>query len=94
MFNGPPPVIERLKDEEEEIKAVGDWLEERAKAGVLPHECGVFVRSAAQLDRAQAAVKEAGMSFKVLDEQSRPPAATSRSAPCTLPKGWSSAPWW
>jgi DNA helicase IV len=40
----------------------------RAKAGVLPHEFGVFVRSAAQLDRARAAVTEAGIVFKVLDE--------------------------
>jgi hypothetical protein len=28
----------------------------------------VFVRSAAQLDRARAAVKEAGIAFKILDE--------------------------
>ena len=68
VFNGPPPVIERLKDEKAEIKVVCDWLKERATAGVLPHECGVFVRSSAQLDRAEAAVKEAGMNFKVLDE--------------------------
>ena len=49
-------------------QAVGNWIAERAKAGVLPHEFGVFVRSAAQLDRARAAVKEAGIAFKVLDE--------------------------
>ena len=47
---------------------VGNWIAERAKAGVLPHEFGVFVRSAAQLDRARAAVKAAGLAFKVLDE--------------------------
>jgi DNA helicase IV len=35
---------------------------------VLPHEIGVFVRSAAQLDRARAAVKEAGIAFRMLDE--------------------------
>ena len=35
---------------------------------MLPHEFGVFVRSAAQLDRARAAVKEAGIAFKILDE--------------------------
>jgi superfamily I DNA/RNA helicase len=34
----------------------------------LPHEFGVFVRSAAQLDRARAGVKEADMTFKILDE--------------------------
>ena len=45
------------------------WLAEQGKAGVLPHEFGVFVRSARELARAQAAVKEAGLPFKVLDEQ-------------------------
>jgi superfamily I DNA/RNA helicase/mRNA-degrading endonuclease RelE of RelBE toxin-antitoxin system len=68
VFNGPPPTIYSLKDESEEIKTVGNWIAERAKDGVLPHEFGVFVRSAAQLDRARAAVKEAGIAFKVLDE--------------------------
>jgi DNA helicase IV len=48
---------------------VAHWIAERSKAGVLPHELGLFVRSAAQLDRAQTAVKRAGMAFKVLDEQ-------------------------
>ena len=43
-------------------------MAERAKAGVLPHEFGVFVRSPAQLDRARAAVKAAGLPFRVLDE--------------------------
>ena len=68
VFNGPPPTIHSLKSEGEEIKTVGNWVAERAKAGVLPHEFGVFVRSAAQLDRARAAVKDAGMTFKILDE--------------------------
>jgi superfamily I DNA/RNA helicase len=35
---------------------------------VLPHEFGVFVRSAGQLNRAQAAVDNAGLAFKVLDD--------------------------
>ncbi len=68
VFNGPLPTIHSLKSESEETKTVGNWIAEQAKAGVLPHEIGVFVRSAAQLDRARAAVKEAGMAFKVLDE--------------------------
>ena len=34
----------------------------------MPHEFGVFVRSEAELDRAKAAAKEAGLAFKVLDE--------------------------
>ena len=46
VFNGPPPTIHSLKSESEEIKTVGNWIAEQAKAGVLPHEFGVFVRSA------------------------------------------------
>jgi len=68
VFNGPPPVIRVLPSENEEIKAIGAWLAEQSKAGVLPHEFGLFVRSAAQLERAQAAVKESRLPFKILDE--------------------------
>jgi superfamily I DNA/RNA helicase len=68
VFNGPPPTICVLKNEAEEIETVGKWIAQRAKDGVLPHEFGVFVRSAPQLDRARAAVKESGMAFKILDE--------------------------
>ena len=68
VFNGPPPAVRTLKGEEEEIKVVAAWLSDQSKAGVLPQEFGVFVRSAAQLDRAQAAVTAANLPFKVLDE--------------------------
>jgi superfamily I DNA/RNA helicase len=69
VFNGPPPTVCSLKSETEETKAVANWIAEQAKSGVVPHEFGVFVRSEAQLDRAQAAVKAAGLAFKVLDER-------------------------
>jgi superfamily I DNA/RNA helicase len=68
VFNGLPPRICSLKDESEEIKTVGKWMAERSKDCVLPHEFGVFLRSEAQLDRARAAVKEASLAFKILDE--------------------------
>jgi len=68
VFNGAPPTIQALPSEGEEIKAVGAWMTARSAEGVLPHEFGVFVRSAAQLDRAQAAVKEAKLASKILDE--------------------------
>ena len=68
VFNGPPPTIHAMENETEEIQTVGRWVVERATAGVLPHEIGVFVRSAAQLNRARAAVKESGLKFKILDE--------------------------
>ena len=68
VFNGPAPTILKLGSQQEEVKAVGGWLAERVKAGVLPEEIGLFVRSAAELDRAVAAAKEAGIPFKILDE--------------------------
>jgi superfamily I DNA/RNA helicase len=68
VFNGPQPTISVLKNESEEGNVVGEWIAERGKGGLLPHEIGVFVRSEAQLARAQAAVKSSGMQFKVLDE--------------------------
>jgi len=67
-FNGPPPEIMTCDSEQDEVKAVSQWLVTRTKEGVVPHEIGVFVRSAAQLDRARSAVKSAGIPFKVLDE--------------------------
>ena len=69
VFNGPPPAIRVLGTIAEETEAVGAWLTERNGDGVVPHEIGVFVRSAAELDRARAAVAGAGLPFKVLDEQ-------------------------
>jgi mRNA-degrading endonuclease RelE of RelBE toxin-antitoxin system len=68
VFNGPPPTIQTLENEDEEIVAVGSWIAELAKGGLMPHEFGLFVRSDDQLDRAQAAAKKAGLPFTVLDE--------------------------
>jgi superfamily I DNA/RNA helicase len=68
VFNGPPPDIRIFDSEEGEIAAVGKWIAERLADGVLAHEVGVFVRSTAELARAERAVKSAGLRFKVLDE--------------------------
>lgn len=68
VFNGPPPSIQIFTDESQEQSGVAAWLTEQSKAGILPHEFGVFVRSEAQISRAEAAVKEAGFAFKILDE--------------------------
>ena len=67
-FNGPVPVFRVLDNPEGEIRSVGEWLLGLQRAGVAPHEMGVFVRSAAELDRARGAVDRAGLSFRVLDE--------------------------
>jgi hypothetical protein len=68
VFNGPPPTIQSFKTEAKECNAVSAWLKQHARAGVLPNEMGVFIRSDAQLDRAQSAVEEAGLAWKALDE--------------------------
>lgn len=68
VFNGPPPTIRAYKSEDQEINAVGDWLTEHSMAGMLAHEFGIFVRSDEQLDRAKAAVRKAGLAYKILDE--------------------------
>jgi len=68
VFNGPKPTIAVLDTLEDEIETVGKWLSERINEGVMPHEIGVFVRSTAELDRSRAAVDDARLPFKVLDE--------------------------
>ena len=68
VFNGPPPTIRKFPTEKDESQAVGAWLAEQIQSGLLPHECGVFVRSAAQIDRAKAAAKVVKIPFQILDE--------------------------
>src|SRR5579863_3207126 len=67
-FNGSQPDIMVLDTPKEELKAVSQWLAERTKEGIVPDEIGVFVRSAAELDRARAAVADAKLPYKVLDD--------------------------
>jgi len=68
VFNGPAPVVRTFDSEEAEIEAVGCWLADRSREGIIPHEIGVFVRSEAELDRARGAVVKAGLKAKMLDE--------------------------
>ncbi len=68
-FNGPDPIMRVFETQQEEADAVAQWLQQCASEGVSPGEMGVFVRSAAQLDRARKAVTDAGFFFQVLDEQ-------------------------
>jgi superfamily I DNA/RNA helicase len=68
LFNGPKPGIQVLASMKLEIQAVGQWLQRLATEGVRPEEIAIFVRSAAQIERAKAAVLKAEMSANVLDE--------------------------
>jgi mRNA-degrading endonuclease RelE of RelBE toxin-antitoxin system len=69
VFNGPTPTVKLFKNEQEEIDRVSEWISERKKEGVVPHEFAIFVRSAAQISRARAAAERANIPFKILDEK-------------------------
>ncbi len=68
VFNGPKPKIMIFDTPEKEIEAVSLWIKDRKEEGVAIHEIGVFVRSAAEVDRARMAVEKSGTPYKVLDE--------------------------
>jgi mRNA-degrading endonuclease RelE of RelBE toxin-antitoxin system len=68
VFNGPPPLVQTCKSQEEEVEAVRAWLTDRSREGVTSDEFGVFVRSEEELNRARAAVTKTGLPFKILDE--------------------------
>ena len=68
VFNGPDPTIQVLDSIKAETAAVSKWIIDLNREGVAPHELGVFVRSAEELDRACSAVKDSGLAFKILDE--------------------------
>ena len=69
-FNGPEPCISVYGSEDEEATAVAEWLTARRQDGYAPHEIALFVRSEAELPRAQESVSLAGLSATVLDGRS------------------------
>jgi mRNA-degrading endonuclease RelE of RelBE toxin-antitoxin system len=68
VFNGPLPEIRASDSPEDEARLVCEWLLDLREAGVMPHEIGIFVRSVTELDRARSAIEDAGLPYKVLDE--------------------------
>jgi superfamily I DNA/RNA helicase/mRNA-degrading endonuclease RelE of RelBE toxin-antitoxin system len=87
VFNGPIPSIRVLKTEQEEIETVSKWISDRAKEGVVAHEFGIFIRSAAELPRARAAVERASIPFKILDEKTDTTSNYASVATMHLAKG-------
>jgi len=69
VFNGPPPEVRHFSAEDEETKAVAAWMKELVHGGLLPHEIGVFVRTSAQVPRADSAIEAAGLSGRELDDR-------------------------
>ncbi len=94
VFNGPPPTIQALEDESEEIKS-GRQLDCGASATRACCRTSSACSSAPRRNWTAHAPpsRKPGFPSRFSTSTSRPPAATSRSAPCTSPRGWSSAPW-
>lgn len=69
LFNGPAPAIVAAATQEQEAAAVAEWLAARASEKILPHEIAIFVRSAAEMPRAEQAAAAAQLPYKVLDER-------------------------
>ncbi len=69
VFNGPAPLVQEYKTEDEEVDAVGAWIKSRLSEGVTLNEIAIFVRSEEQIHRAVAACERAEVAFNVLDEK-------------------------
>jgi superfamily I DNA/RNA helicase/mRNA-degrading endonuclease RelE of RelBE toxin-antitoxin system len=67
LFDGPLPQMLNAKTEAMEQQDVAKWLQKRVLDGLRPDEIVLFVRSAAELPRAELAAMAAGLSFRVLD---------------------------
>lgn len=70
VFAGAPPEIMLTEDDDAEISRVATFLSDAVGAGSSPGEIGVFVRSRAELPRARAAVRAAGLEVAELSERS------------------------
>ena len=67
MFNGTKPTVIQCKSQDEEIVRVSEWIQERLKQGIQPHEIGVFIRSKGQMSWAQKAIEDVGIDYIILN---------------------------
>ncbi len=68
VFNGARPLIAVDAGAEAEQERVAAWIRKRLEEGLHPHEIAVFVRSEAEMPRAEAAVTAAAIPFVVLND--------------------------
>jgi mRNA-degrading endonuclease RelE of RelBE toxin-antitoxin system len=66
VFNGPEPAIRECEDSGSETEQVAAWIEQRRSEGLTPREFGVFVRSEAEIPRAEAALQLAELPYERL----------------------------
>ena len=83
VFNGPQPSIHNFNSYEEEVACVSDWLKSLQDEGIKPREIGVIVRSESEIVRAESAIKQSGLQYKLLDNHIQLPRESV--ALCTMP---------
>jgi superfamily I DNA/RNA helicase len=71
VFNGPDPVISKCDDTEGETEQVAAWIEQLLSAGLTPREFGIFVRSEAEIARAEAALQLAALPYERLQSTAK-----------------------
>jgi hypothetical protein len=82
VFSGVAPKISICDTEAKEVASVAGWVSEQLKAGLQPQEFAIFVRSDAQLARAESAAKAAAVPHKVLDK--RVETSSTKLSICTM----------
>ena len=87
VFNGPVPYIKVVDSIEDETTEVAERLRGWLGEGLQPHEIAVFVRSEAELRRAQAAVGGAEIPSKLVGDRMETTHGRLSISPMHLAKG-------
>lgn len=87
VVNGMPPEIRLYDDNDSEIDGVADLLIEILGGELVPDELAIFVRSEAQMPRARAAFKRAGVDWTELERTSLAPPGKVALSTMHLAKG-------
>ncbi|MEB3360553.1 MAG: 3'-5' exonuclease [Synechococcaceae cyanobacterium] len=66
VLHGPEPDIRECDDTDSETEQVAAWIEQRRGEGLSPRDFGLFVRSEAELPRAEAALQLAELPYERL----------------------------
>ncbi len=69
VFNGPAPNVETAQSADGEGEVVSRRLREWIEEELAPHEIAVFVRSEAELPRAQSAVEAASIPYQIVGDR-------------------------
>jgi superfamily I DNA/RNA helicase len=87
VFNGPKPEIRVFNSASEEVAVVSNWIVNRIKAGLEPHELGIFVRSQHEVARTRQVLEKASIAFKILDGRNETTSGYASISTMHLAKG-------